>query len=77
MLPEKMAGSRQTSLNRNPCTMLSTFLFGHKSVLTQTQICDAQILEPLENQPKSVLTQTQICDAQILEPLENQTEKGF
>ncbi|AFZ14562.1 hypothetical protein Cri9333_3751 [Crinalium epipsammum PCC 9333] len=44
--------------------MLAISLFGHKSVLTQTDISPSKILKPLQNKQKSVLTQ-------ILKPLYN------
>jgi hypothetical protein len=52
--------------------MLAIFLFGHNSVLTQTDINHSRSLKPLQNQQKSVLTQTDISHPQNLKPLQSQ-----
>jgi hypothetical protein len=61
-------------MNRNQPlpAMLAISLFGHKSVLTQTEISHSQILKPSQNRQKSVLMQTEISHSQILKPLQNQ-----
>ena len=60
------------NLNQALPAMLAISLFGHKSVLTQTEMSHSQSLKPLQNQQKSVLTQTEMSHSQSLKPLQNQ-----
>ena len=56
--------------------MLAISLFGHKSVLTQIEIGNSQIIKPLQNRRKSALTQIEIGNSQILKPLQHKQKSA-
>lgn len=51
--PVETERSKQITLNQPLPAMLAIYLFGHKSVLTQTEMSHSQSLKPLHNQQKS------------------------